>query len=308
MEEKSWTVKQLENVFEWFLSLDLFSKIATWLSAEIVALTSYLSAIFLSLPVFFLTSKPFNFIYNLIFTFSTSVALIIVLYHAFLIGLNKNTIDDYMTFLFKLMFLPIFTHFAPEIVIIFITLTNKLTANILNVVQTIQPSGELNLFNSAILGLAQIVFLVLFVFYLFKIFLHYARRNFRILELVVYAPFIYLISCMPKYNDKLNLLIHEIASLLITQIVHSIEFLILSSLTLLAGENLGVFITQIGALICMNESINLVEKYITPKNTSFGLAKNREIISQNIQKYKDKAKIKFISKVKGLYKKYKGGS
>ena len=297
MESESWLVEQFSKVIDWIFSIEFMANISARITTEIISLVSYLPSIFLSMPVRFLESEGFQFIYNIIFVISSSIAAAVVLYQAFLIGLGKNRIDDYIEMIVKLMFMPLFSYFADDVVIIFIKLANQMTDAILDAVHAVQPVGNFHLFSSTLLGLAKLVFLVVFAFYMFKIFLHYARRNFRILELVAYAPIIYLISCIPRYNDKLDLWIHEISALLITQIVHSLEFLILSTLTVLAGESLAVFITQVGALMCMDSSIKTVERYITPSR-SVGGAGN---ISRTVNKYKNKAKRQVVRYLKTLF-------
>lgn len=243
------------------------NRLIDWITTQLIKIATLIPDLLLSTPLSFIKSDGFDYIYNIIFVLSCSISAAIVTYQAFKIALGKITVDQFIDHFWKVLLLPVFSYFAVDIVSFFITQANSLTEAIVNTVYHVSPSSSDSVFTSTLTQWSFILFIPAYLWYVFKLFLYYAWRNFRILELSMYAPAIYLIDCIPSHTGKISMWINELNSLLLTQVAHALQYLLLALVTVHAGDNPLMFLTQIGCLMSMDKTTKLIKRYITPNNT-----------------------------------------
>jgi hypothetical protein len=236
-----------------------FSK---WIAEQIINFTKLLDQFLLSTPISLLESKAFHMVYLV----STGIALAGITPMVAVVGfkamMGKMDGEEALKSLGRLALIPIGTFLAPGLIISFLKVMNAL-ARIL-VYATPNINAKDNLFPAG-LELGVLVFTVIYLVLVVRLLLYYCYRNYGLLFLVASFPVI-LLTYATGHIEKIRRWTKEMTALMLTQVIHAFQLLLLVVMTMIVGSGaepgIPTICFQIGALLYMNKTPQWLADYI----------------------------------------------
>lgn len=234
---------------------DLNNKIVEFIVDQITSISDLLINLMLELPLKIMNLKGFQELY----LFITKITLVIigpvVMYFGFNMIIGKISDQELWESIKRYLFLPFFVVCSPVIIKRAIFIVNKISNILLNSTQSqfLYYPKELE---------PELIFLaIIYAIYLMKILLWYSTRNIKLIYLIIVSPLLYLLWSFPGKFEKFGDWIHEITSLLFTQVAHIIQLLILLMITNTSMGGFEELVTQVGALILMTQTESWLSGY-----------------------------------------------
>jgi hypothetical protein len=115
------------------------------------------------------------------------------------------------------------------------------------------------------LEIGLLIFTVIYLVMLVKLLLFYCYRNYAFLVMVALFPLI-LLTYVTGHINKIQRWIKELSTLLITQVIHALQLVILVSMTVVVGQTtrpgIPSILLQIGALMFMLKTPDWLAEYM----------------------------------------------
>lgn len=252
---------------------------------QITDITDLLINLMLEIPLKYLTSPGFNNLYLMIIKLVFVVITPVVMYFGLQLVMGKVDEKELGESFKRFFFMPFFVLLLPIIIRRLIMIVNKISSTLLSNTQ-----AELLLYPDE-LGPELLLLTIVYAVYLTKVLLWYALRNAKLIFLVIASPLLYLNWCLPNNFSKMKSWTDDITSLLLTQIAHIIQVLILMVIT---QTRIGTFegmLFQVGCLILMTRT----ESWLATQLGGDALG-TPKLSSLNPTKYLNPAK-KFMKRV-----------
>lgn len=233
-----------------------------WISQQVSNLTSLFFNLILNVPLQFFETLAFKKLYKLSIIIVLAIISPIVIYHSFKFISGKIDFNEMFSLIKKLMLAPLYIIATPYVIKNLLIIVNQVCKILLEI-----PDSQIFIRSESI-DFGTILYVVIIIYYLFKLSLYYSGRNVLIAFITTIFPLIYLLSCIPSKYDKLDKFINELSSLILTQFVHVMQLLIMFALTdIQSNNNLVELSLKAGALWVMQNAPNWVSSYIDTKIT-----------------------------------------
>ena len=239
------------------------AKLILWATKQVAGLITWVSGIMLSTPLELLQSDAFNNLHNIMIKISLAFMVPILAWCGIrhIVGIDQAS--EVISTLTRMALVPILIKLIPWMIIMATEIFNKLSHMMTSNIKGFAPSEITNL-QGAEVGI--LLFIVIYLYLVVRLILFYAYRNYAILALTLFSPFIVLMWAIPGGQDRLEKFKGEVISLLATQFLHSIQLVLLMGITVgIGGTSTGktsVLLVQIGALMFMLRTPEWVESYL----------------------------------------------
>ena len=235
-----------------------------WISGHILSVTGQLSNLILYTPTDLLRSAEFQQVYNLVAGIALSLLLPVVGWIGFKHMVSDDESHELYVGLARVVAVPIFIKLAPYFANFVINIANSLAASFLSA-QNGAKMGEA--LSPSSLQISLLIFLIIYLFLLLKLILYYCYRNYAILAFLLFSPLVIALWAIPSQTGKLDRLVKDFTSLLVTQVIHSIQLMLLIVMTTSVGRvvepGFPLLLFQIGALQFMSTVPNWLRDYIS---------------------------------------------
>lgn len=235
---------------------DINNKVVEFIVDQITNISDLLINLMLEMPLKFMSSKGFQDLYLMITKITLVTISPIVMFFGFKMVMGKISDSELWESIKRYFFLPFFVVAMPVIVKRMIFLVNRIS-NIL-----LDSTQAQFLFYPEQLEPELLLLAIIYAIYLTKMLLWYSTRNIKLLYLIIVSPLLYLLWSFPGKFEKFQKWTHEILALLITQIAHIIQLLILLIITNTGIGGFEEMVMQVGALILMTQTENWLSGYI----------------------------------------------
>lgn len=235
---------------------DINNKVVEFIVDQITNISDLLINLMLKMPLKFMSSKGFQDLYLMITKITLVTISPIVMFFGFKMVMGKISDSELWESIKRYFFLPFFVVAMPVIVKRMIFLVNRIS-NIL-----LDSTQAQFLFYPEQLEPELLLLAIIYAIYLTKMLLWYSTRNIKLLYLIIVSPLLYLLWSFPGKFEKFQKWTHEILALLITQIAHIIQLLILLIITNTGIGGFEEMVMQVGALILMTQTENWLSGYI----------------------------------------------
>lgn len=231
------------------------NRIIQWIVNQIISISDLLIDIMLEIPLKYMNSPGFKQLYLTITKLTFVIIAPIIMYFGFKMLTGRISEQELWESIKRFFFLPFFIILTPIFTRESILIVNRISNTLLSTSQQ-----QIALYPEEI-GAEFILITVIYSVYLTRILLWYALRNAKLIFLILTSPLLYLMGSLPKHFQILAKWQKDIVTLLLTQIAHIIQILILVTVTRI---DIGVFeemLFQVGCLILMSKTENwLVEQ------------------------------------------------
>lgn len=248
-------LERLVSNFDNFLS--------RWIAEQILSITELFNTFLLSTPIEILQSRAFQKVYLVMLAIAYAAILPTVAYIGIKALLGHMDGEEVLKSLGRLVIIPIGVHIGPGIVTGFMGVMNTLARLLISATPMIKASDQI--LSSTGLELGILIFTVAYLVLIFRLIMYYCYRNYALLFLTALFPLI-LLTYATGHTDKIQRWIREMTALLLTQVIHALQMVVLVAMTLFTGANsdpgIPLICVQIGALIFMNKTPQWLAEYI----------------------------------------------
>jgi hypothetical protein len=236
--------------------------ISQWIAKQLLSLTQLLSTFLLSTPTELLQSKAFHTVYLTTTAIAYAGILPAVGYIGIRALLGKMDADEVFKSLGRLILVPLGISLAPKMTILFLQIMNSLSLALIRATPGVKIDEALV---PAGLEIGLLIFTAIYLVMLVKLLLFYCYRNYAFLVMVALFPLV-LLTYATGHISKIQRWVKELVTLLITQVVHALQLVILVSMTVIVGRTTepGVpsILLQIGALMFMLKTPDWLAEYM----------------------------------------------
>lgn len=275
-------METLQTVWEWILRIDAMTvpkkpdfmaagwqwgeqKLTEWLTQQVVQLTTWLGSILLSTPQVAMDSPGWQTVYRMVATAAYAAAVPVLAWVALQVVAGMQDHAALTGCVKRLVFMPIVVELTPRAVGAVMDLCNRVARAIVEANGAAQvPAANTQ---GAQLGLILLMVIVYGVL-LMRLVLYYAYRYYAVMVLTALAPLAMLVWIAPGGENRLTKWKDEIVALLVTQVVHALELLLLIVMTVGVGsaaqlQGFPLLTLQIGAVLYMLRTPELLREFMS---------------------------------------------
>lgn len=216
----------------------------------------FLERIILTTPTIFLKTQSFWKVYKVMVMLSLSILALAIMVISILKVSGKEF--DIESIKNKLIAYPFVVILGPYFLIKFVDIFNRISSIIINTDGMVLPDNF-----SAGFAIGVIISMSVFAILSYKLVFFYGKRMIKIILFAVTLPIIFVFWCLPSHPHIITQWIDDVFSLLMSQVVHAIIFLIIGSIVIGAAElnSSLIIVYQIGALGVMNEVEDILARF-----------------------------------------------